>query len=193
MASLSMRSSVYTAVERQLEVLSPRDRKLLVGLLLFGLAIATAGLWFFLHGQLEDKASRVRAAKESLGAITQLEAEYREADAAFTAQKERLEEYSKQPVTAFLEGLALKHSLNESLTSVHQNASETVGDIVQTRYTVNLKKAPQEQLYRFLHEIETSGFPAKIETATFKVVTVKKERQLDLNLDIIVLSLAEEG
>ena len=184
MASLSMRSSIYTAVERQLEVLSPRDRKLLVGLLLFGLAIATAGLWFFLHGQLEDKASRVRAAKESLGAIT-------------LASREKLEnlieEYSKQPVTAFLEGLALKHSLNESLTSVHQNASETVGDIVQTRYTVNLKKAPQEQLYRFLHEIETSGFPAKIETAAFKVVTVKKERQLDLNLDIIVLSLAEEG
>lgn len=192
MASLSVRSGPAAAIERQLEALSPRDRKLLVGLVICVIVAMTIGLWFFLQGQLETKASRVRSAKDSLVAVMALEQEYQEANARFLAQKGRLEEYGKQPVTAFIEDLALKHSLNETL-QVKQNASEHVGDIVQTRYTVDLKKAPQEALYRFLYDLETNGFPAKVDTASFKVVTVKKERQLDLNLDIIVLSLEEEG
>lgn len=193
MATLSVQTGAYAAIERQLEMLSPRDRKLLVGLVLFLVVLATGGFWYLLHGALETKASRVRSAKETHAAVIALEQEYREADAQFTAQKDRLQQYAKQPVTAYIEELAQKHSLNEALTKVNQNTSETVGDIIQTRYTVELKKAPQEPLYHFLHDLETSGFPARVEEAHFKVVTVKKERQLDLNLDIIVLSLAGEG
>jgi cell division protein FtsB len=193
MATLSVRTGAYAAIERQLEMLSPRDRRLLVGLVIFFVVVLTGGFWYLLHGALETKASRVKAAKETHANVIALEQEYQKADAQFTAQKDRLEQYAKQPVTAYIEELAQKHTLNEALTKVNQNTSETVGDIVQTRYTVELKKAPQEPLYRFLYELETSGFPARVEAANFKVVTVKKERQLDLNLDIIVLSLAEEG
>jgi type II secretory pathway component PulM len=193
MATLSVNTGALATLERQLEALSPRDRKLLVGLVLFAVLLGTAGFWYLLHGLLEDKASRVRDAKDSFAAVVALEQEYREADARFVAQKDRLQEYGKQPVTAYIEELAQKHGLNESLTRVNQNASETIGDIVQTRYTVELKKAQQEPLYRFLYDLETSGFPARVEQASFKVVVVRKERQMDLNLDITVLSLAQEG
>jgi hypothetical protein len=190
MPTLSMRSGPVAAIERQLEVLSPRDRKLLVGLVLSAVILATLGFWWLLHGVLETKASRVRAAKETFASVTALEQDYVAADAQFAAQKDRLDEYSKQPVTAWIEELALKHELNTFVTSVRPSTSETIGDIVQTRYTVELKKAPQEPLYRFLHDMETSGFPARVKEAAFKVVTVKKEKQLDLQLEIDVLSLA---
>jgi type II secretory pathway component PulM len=191
MPTLSMRNGPMAAVERQLEVLSPRDRKLLVGLVLSFVLLATAGFWYVLHGQLETKASRVRAAKESYETVSRLEQEYRAADAQFTAQKDRLQEYSKQPLQVWLEQVATKYEILPLLTSVRSNTSETVGDIVQTHYTVDLKKAPQEQLYRFLHEVETSGFPAKVQEAVFKVSPVKNQKMMDLQLEIVVLSLAE--
>ena len=36
---------------------------------------------------------------------------------------------------------------------------------------------------------ETSPFPARVEQATFKVATVRKERLMDLTLEIVVLSV----
>ena len=55
---------------------------------------------------------------------------------------------------------------------------------------VEIKRAPQETLFRFLRDLETSGFPARVETANFKVVTVHgKEKAMDLTLEIVVLSL----
>jgi type II secretory pathway component PulM len=187
MAALSG-SRLPAAVEQQLEALSPRDRKLLVGLVLFVLLLATGGFWYLLHTTLEDKASRVRAAKEAYARVEQLEAEYRDADARFTAQKGRLEQ--AQPVTAWIEDLANRHELGGSLSAVSQKGVEQVGDITRTRYGVELKRAPQETLFRFLHDLETSGFPAGVETAKFKVVTVQKQKMLDLSLELVVLSLA---
>ena len=189
MPTLSMRSGPLANLERQLEVLSPRDRKLLVGLVLSVVVLATVGFWYLLHGVLETKASRVRAAKESYATVSALEQDFVAAEAQFTAQKDRLQEYAKQPVTAWIEELALKHELNTMLTAVRPNTSETIGDIVQTHYTVDLKKAPQEPLYRFVHELETSGFPAKVQEAVFKVSTVKTQKMMDLQLEIVVLSL----
>jgi hypothetical protein len=178
-------------IDRQLEALTPRDRRLLVGLVLCVVVFGTLGFWWLLHGVLDDRASRVRAVKETYARVQQLEQEYREADAGFSSQKGRLEQYANQPVSAWIEDLAQKHELNQALTAVRQNAGEQVGEIVQTRYTIELKRAQQEPLYRFLYELETSGFPARVEQASFRASTVKKEKVLDLTLDVIVLSLAE--
>ena len=67
---------VVDAVERQLENMSQRDRRLLVGLLAFmGLAVVGV-LWFVLYNSLEDKASRVRDAKSKLEEVQVLQREY---------------------------------------------------------------------------------------------------------------------
>lgn len=191
MPTLPVRSGPMALIERQFEALSPRDRKLLVGLLLFFVLLFVGGFWYLLDGALESKASRVRDAKEKLVAVQALEAEYQAASAQFTAQEDRLRQYSNQPVSAFIEELAKEHDLSEALNAVRNNKSEEVGDLLQTRHTIELKKAPQESLYRFLHGLETSGYPAKVEQATFKVVYVKKEKMMDLTLELVVLSLKE--
>jgi uncharacterized membrane protein len=195
MATLTPRANLRlpAAVEQQLEALSPRDRRLLVGLVLFLLFAFTGGFWYTLHSRLEDRASRVTGAKEALARVQELEAEYRAADAAFTAQKGRLEEAEKQPVTTWVEELANRHQLRDALSAVRETSREEVGDIQQVRYTVELKRAAQEPLYRFLYEVETSGFPAKVDTAAFRVASVRNEKLMDLTLDLVVLSLAAGG
>lgn len=192
MATVPVRTGPMAVIERQLEALSPRDRKLLVGLVLCVVVFGTLGFWYLLNGLLDEKASRVRSAKEAYARVQQLEQEYRRAEARFEAQKGRLEEFENQPVSGWIEDLAQKHELNDALSAVKQNAGEEVGQIRQTRYTVDLKRAPQEPLYRFLYELESSGFPARVEQANFRVVRAAKgEKLMDLTLDLIVLSLAE--
>jgi hypothetical protein len=189
MATVSVRTGPLALVERQLDALSPRDRKLLAVLVLFFVGVAMLLFWWMLHSQLETKASRVRSAKEALVAVRELDGEYQAAAAKFSAEKGRLEEYSHQPVTAWVEEVAKKHQLETNLAAVRQQSAQEVGDIVQTRYTVELKKAAQEPLYRFLYDLETSPFPARVEQAAFKTATVRKERVMDLTLELVVLSV----
>lgn len=189
MSTVNVRTGPFAAVERQLDALSPRDRKLLVGLVLFMMLVFVGIVLWGLNSLLDDKASRVRTAKESYATVLELDADFQRAAAAFATHEDRLRQYSHQPVTAWVEDLAKKHGVDTALSAVREKNAEEVGDLVQTRYTVEIKKSPQEPLYRFLYDLETSPFPARVEQATFKVATVKKERLLDLTLEIVVLSV----
>ncbi len=191
MATLTLRTGPLAALDRLLETLSPRDRRLFVGLVLFVVALLVFGFWWLLHGLLESEASRVREAKEHLVRIQSLAAEHAEAKARFDAQRDRLVESGEKPVGAFVEELANDHGLNQALTAVRQQQSEEIGDVQQTRYTIELKKAMQEPLYRFLYALETSGYPARVEQAHFRTAFVKGEKLMDLTLDLIVLSIRE--
>src|SRR5687767_168639 len=106
MSTVNIRTGPFAIVERQLDALPPRDRKLLAGLVLLVVVVATFAFWYFLHQALESKASRVRAAKDALVAVQELDAEYQAAAAQFAAQKGRLEQFANQPVTAWVEDLA---------------------------------------------------------------------------------------
>jgi len=191
MAILSVKTGPVAAFDRLLETLSPRDRRLLVGLVSFGGILFLLGFWWLLHGLLESEASRVREAKEHLSSILDLQTEHRAATARFDAQRDRLAESTSKPVSAFIEELATEHGLNSQLSAVRQQQSEEIGDVAQTRYTVELKKAMQEPLYRFVYALETSGYPARVEQATFKTTAVKGEKLMDLTLELVVLSVKE--
>ncbi|MBX2796250.1 MAG: type II secretion system protein M [Myxococcales bacterium] len=193
MATIEVRTGPLAAIEQQLEMLSPRDRKLLVGLVLFFAVVFVGGYWYLLNDLLNDKASRVREAKESLVMIQALDAEHKEHSARFAAQESRLREHSKQRVQPWVEDLATKHSITgKQLNSVSSQSSEPVSDVIErTTYKVELKRVPQEALYRFLYDLETSSFPASIEQADFKVAYYKKEKLMDLTLQLTVLKLVE--
>ncbi|MEO0602072.1 MAG: hypothetical protein AAF211_11595, partial [Myxococcota bacterium] len=98
------------------------------------------------------------------------------------------------PVPAWVEELANRHSLSEQLRKVDALSSEPLGDTMQrTHYKVEIQRAPQEELYRFLYDLETSPFPASISEANFKVVRRRNEKLMDLTLDLEVLKLGEAG
>src|SRR5690348_14771742 len=106
MSTLSASTGPRAVIERQLDALSPRDRKLLVGLVLGFVFVLTGGFWWVLHHALEDKASRVRDAKEKLEHVQKLDEEVAAAAQTIAAQEDRLKQYAHQPVTAFIEDLA---------------------------------------------------------------------------------------
>ena len=194
MATIEVRTGPTAYIEQQLEMLSPRDRRLLVGLVLFFALVFVGGYWYLLNGWLESKADRVREARQSLLTVQALDQEYQQHKATFEAQESRLREYGRQPVAAWIEELATRHGIIEQLRSVNEAASEPVSDVVKrTTYKVEIKRAPQKELYEFLTEMETSPFPASVEQSVFNVSFYKKEKFMDLSLDVTVLSLTGEG
>lgn len=182
--------SAMAWIERQLETLSPRDRKLLIGLVCAGVTIGLVVLWYSLYSVLDSKASRVRAAKTNLAQISQMSADYNVAATKLAAQENRLREYASKPVSAHIEELATAQGILDSLRTVNETNSETVGNFKQISYQVELKGVGYEPAMAFLHALETSGYPASVETAEFQSTTVKREKMLNLNLELVVFRLA---
>lgn len=182
--------SAMAWIERQLEALSPRDRKLLIGLVCAGVTIGLVLLWYSLYSVLDSKASRVRAAKTNLAQIAQMSADYNVAATKLAAQENRLREYASKPVSAHIEELATAQGILDSLRTVNETNSETVGNFKQISYQVELKGVGYEPAMAFLHALETSGYPASVETAEFQSTTVKREKMLNLNLELVVFRLA---
>jgi len=178
-------------VERQLESLSPRDRKLLVGLVLFVGVVLVGGLWFTLYGMIDDKASRVRNARSKLEEIRVLQAEYLEAAGRIEEQEARLSQYAGQRVSAYIEQVAAKRGVLEQLRSVNEAGSEEVGNIKQSTYRIELKRIDYEAAFGFIYELETSGFPTHIDMAQFRTVRSREGKDLDVTLELTVYSLAE--
>ncbi len=180
-------------IERQLETLSARDRRLLVGLFAFLGVVGVLILWWTLYGFLEDQASRVRDAKGKLEEVQVLQQEYLTAAAQADAQEARLRAYQGRPVSAYIEQIASEQEILEFLRAVNsQGSPETVGSIKQTSYSVDLQRVPDlDSLIRFLHELETGGYPAMVDTATFRTTVRRDEKTYNLKLDLIVYSLAE--
>lgn len=194
MATIQVRTGLTATIEQQLEMLSPRDRKLLVGLVLFLAAAFIGGYWYVLNGLLDDKASQVREAKSALMIVQQLDSEYRQHSAQFEKQKGRLQEHSNTSTSSWIEALATEHGIIEQLRAVNELTVEPLSDVMKREtFRVDLKRVPQEPLYRFLYALETDSYPASVESATFKVTHYKKEKFMDLTLELAVLSLAGEG
>lgn len=178
-------------VERQMEALSPRDRKLLIGLIAFGCVVFVGLLWWTLYGMLEDKASRVRLAKTHLEELQVVQGEFLAATSRIEAQEARLQEYKGKRVSAYIEEVASQRGVLEQLRSVNESGSELVGSIKQTKYRVELKKIDYEAAYGFIYELETSGFPTMINMAQLRAVKSREGKTLDVTLEITVYALAE--
>lgn len=194
MATIQVRTGLTATIEQQLEMLSPRDRKLLVGLILFFAVVFVGGYWYLLNSQLDEKANRVREAKSALLTVQQLDAEYRQHTAQFETQKDRLSQHLDKSTSSWIEGLATEHGIIEQLRAVNALTVEPLSDVMKREtFRVELKRVSQEPLYRFLHALETDGYPASVESATFKVTKQKKVKVMDLTLELAVLSLVGEG
>jgi len=190
MAQLPVRTGPSAFVERQLEALSPRDRKLLAGLIAFGGFLFVTGFAYTAYSVLAAKSEYVVDVKEALVEMQQAQRDFQDAEATFSAHEDRLR--NKEPVSAFLEALATKHQVTDQLKNINaQGNPELVGTLSQQRYSVEIKKAPQENLFRFLHELETSGYPASVEQAVFKSQATKEGQMMTLTLDLIVLSVGD--
>mgnify|MGYP000436055722 CR=1 FL=1 len=190
MAQLPVRTGPMAFVDRQLEALSPRDRMLLVGLFSFGAGLFVLFSGYLAWSVLDAKATTVIDVKKQVAEMQVLQRKYQAAENTFKSHEEALR--NKQPVSTFIEGLASKHQITDQLSNINaQGSPEVVGSIAQQRYTVEIKKAPQENIFRFLYDLETSGYPVSVEQAAFKSQKTKDGVMMNLTLELMVLSVAE--
>lgn len=183
---------IFGAVQAQLDSLSPRDRRLLAGLFVFGGLLFVVFVAMTLRGRLNDKASRVITQKESLEAVQDLRQEYAVAAAHIEQAEKRLDEYGDQPLSAFLEKAATQLSASEEL-SVNRQQTDTVNGVEQTRYKVDLRRVNYDVGMNFVYDIETSGYPLRIDSAQFKRVRYKGENMLSVTLELTTFALEESG
>lgn len=184
---------LLTRLERQVEGLTSRDRKLLLGLIaMVGILVVVAFTWVS-RGVLADKVAEVNSVRNSYAQVQEMQAQYIEAERSAKSQEATLKAYRNKPVSAYVEEVAGSLGILENLRSINAKGQpEIVGGIKQTTYIVEIQRAPSlEALVRFLHEVETSGFPANVESANFKFSKRRDTPQYSLKLDLMVYSLAE--
>jgi type II secretory pathway component PulM len=179
----------------QWEAMSPRDRKMLGGLIAFFATVAVGVTLFVLKGIVDDQAQRVTDAQDALDVLTVMAEEYQTANQKLKAGESDLSKYADKPMSAYLEQVARDNSLSENLTAVNEQGTEIVGKLRQTRYKVELKKLPFDKRYGldFLHEIESSGYPLRVDLARFKTVMVSGEKQMDMTLELTGFQLDGGG
>jgi len=184
-------SNAIAAIERQLEQLSPRDRRLLMGLISFFTVAGLVVLWWTLAGLQADKESRVLAAKNDYLIVSELQAQFQDASERLDAQESRLGQYQGKRVSAHIEEIANNRDVRSSLKAVKESGSEVVGSIKQTRYNVDLKDLTYQDAVGFLYELETSGYPLSVETAHIRGKKTRDGKKVDVALELVGFSLAE--
>lgn len=185
------RRTALRAIGDQLEAMSSRDRNLLAGTAMFMAVVVVGLITWTLLGLLDNEAARVREAKENLAVIQLLKEDYLVEAARIEAAEAKLKEYGAQAVTAFVEQIALREGVAEGLTAVPEVSREVVGSIRTTGYKMELKKVSLQGAVGFLHSLETSEFPIRVKSATFKTVLVRREKLIDMNLELLAYSFEE--
>ena len=185
--------SLTVRIERQLESMTARDKRLLMGLMVLVTLVFLGGTTFTLRGWLGERAEEVAEKKEMLSQVQLLGLEYNQAMAEVSRNEVKLKAHSNKPVSAYVEEIAGNLGILDNLKSVNARGTpEVSAGVRQTMYSVEIQRTDSlEALIRFLHELETSGFPARVETAKFNYRQVREASQYTLNLDLVVYSLAE--
>jgi hypothetical protein len=174
----------------QFEAMTARDRLYAMALGVMLAVLFTGGITYFLHGILEDSASRVRAAKENLAQVEELSAKYQALQVKIDAAEQRMGQFRTGQVNTYLETWAGTAGVLPGLKQVKPGETQTVGDYKESEYRVDLQNADLDGVVRFLYAIETSPYPIRIKAAQFSV-SGGSNRFIDLGLEL--LTYEKEG
>lgn len=180
-------------VGRTLEGMSPRDRMLAYGLVIFFtvavLGVGTAMLKGSLGRLEQDLASR----QGQLALVQEMRASYEEGRTRLQELEERIRSHQGTTLSAFLEKSAERTQIRDNLKQVKERSTSTLENLEERQFTVQLSRVALEQLSAFLFEVETSGYPLLIRSAKIKTVVVGGTKLLDATLEISSFKLVEDA
>lgn len=184
--------ALRATVESQLEKLSPRDKKLLSGMLLFfgigALVMLTITLVGFQRALEED----VRQAKLALMEVQTQQAAYDIAEAKLKAQEARLGQFATTALSAHVEVLADELGIKDGLRDAQRSEQVVEAGVESTKWKIVVKGRTYDEAINFILRLENSGYPLRVENARLKKVTVKREPAVDLTLDVYTFKLVEK-
>lgn len=179
------------AIEAQVEVLSPRDKKLLAGLLVFVVTVVLGIGTYTLVSLQRNMESRVRESKQTLVKVQAQQAEYDEVAAMLKAQEARLAQFDGKALSAYVEELAAEMGYTERLPDAQRLEQIETDGLVATKWRISLKGRTYDEAIQFLHRLESNGYPLRIETARFRQVMVKREKAVDLTVEAFTYKVTE--
>lgn len=185
----SLKARLQALVERlqdALEELSPRDRRLLLGLVAGALVIGVGGAIWAMNSSLSSQRSRVAERANTLRIIQEMAAEHASAAEQVAELEAKIAEYEGTDLQAFLDQASHRANVSDRLDAVRDkaNATEVNGNLEERRYTASLSSLTLEDYTNFLWELESTGYPLRIRSSTVRVRTRAGEKTLSVDLDI---------
>jgi type II secretory pathway component PulM len=171
--------------------MSPRDRRLFVGLVVFLCGSVLAGAWWYLERSVASLDSRIIDREDKLDILDEMVAEFQAASETAGRIEEKLTEYAGQDLSAFIEATAKTTGIQQNLKGVREKGTSTEGSLERREYTVELDRVSLQQVTDFLYAIETSGYPLKIANAKFKTLTWGGQKVLQATFEVNAYSLPE--
>jgi type II secretory pathway component PulM len=182
---------IVARVDGVLDAMSPRDRKLAIGLLLFVVVVGVGGGFSLMSSSLSSLETQLDSRRADLRYVEALQADYADSSEQLASIEEDLAQHSGTSLSAFMEKAAEKAGIRDRLDSVRENSVVELDSLVQKNHSVSLSKITLEQALDFLYEIEATGYPLRVTNANLKVVKVKGEKMLNMKLEIAAYSLVE--
>lgn len=184
-------AAIQARVEGVLDGMSPRDRSLLLGLVVFFSVAAVGGSAWWMNGKLDSLEDTRDKRVEDVNYVNDKLAEYQQAQIELERIEADMARFDGQDLSSFLEKAADTADIRDRLDSVRENSVVELGDLEEKNYSVKLSRVSLEQMVTFLYQVEATGYPLKITSAKFKRVKVSGEWLLNVTLEIAAYRLIQ--
>lgn len=191
MAGIAMMEPVRERFSELVATMSPRDRGLFVGLVVFGLVVLLAGGWWAARSILGDAESRVAARESTLSQLQALAAEHEAAAEQVKSIEADLRKNAGQDLPSFIEKQASTTGLSANLQGVREKQMTTEGTLEERTYSVEITKITLQQLTAFLHAVETDGYPLRVRSTKIKSVTQQGVKLLNVSMEVSAFRLTD--
>lgn len=181
-----------SALSRPFESMSPRDRKLLAGLLSFFGLVFMGLLFFTLKGWVDSRSATLTQKTQKYELLLALQQEYADTLQKVKDGEATVAQHAAKSPSAFLEETASTVGISDALT-VSKQGTETIEGVEQTRYKVILRRVTVKQAYAFLGNIETSGYPIRVDTADYTRQFVSGDILLNVTLETKTFAIEVAG
>lgn len=171
--------------------MTPRDRRLFVGLVIFVYIAVVGGVFWLGRAQLRDLQSRVADREQTLTLVKTLAADEAEGRDQVKTIEEELKRNATQDLPSFMEKATQKLGMSAQLLGVREKGTTTEGTLEEKTYGVELSKLTLQQLVDFLHEVETTRYPLKIRSTKVKTQTIGGQKVLNVSLEVSAFRLVE--
>lgn len=189
-----LRELLNTRLERlqdMLSGLSPRDRKLLLGMVAFLLVAVVGGGAYALNRALHAQRDRLDERQSQLMQLEAMLAEHGANAAQIGAIEDRIRAHADTDLQAFVEQAGKEVGISDRITGVREKPGTTTGDLEDRLYTVTLTRLTLDEYSNFLFEVEGAGYPLKVRTTKIKRRARGEEITLDVDMDISAFRLVE--
>jgi hypothetical protein len=193
---MALKDALQTLSDRVTDAMgemSPRDRKLLTGLLVVGVVALIGGSGWWVNGRLHDMQARLDDRSETLRLIDVM-ADDEKLNAEKAGQIEaELKRHSGTDLSTYMEQTAEKVGVRDRLDSVKEKQAIVDGNLEEKLYAVALSKLTVTEMSKLVKELESNGYPLKVRSLKLKTRNSGDEKLIDMNLDISAWRVVDDA